>query len=119
MRMRIGVALVIALTVFAPMVLMAQNNAKTSSKPSNHTAIKGKPGTVTIKRKPAPAKTTAQPKSSAARNEFMKQTGYPNGRPGYVIDHIVPLECGGTDVPSNMHWLTVAEAKAKDKTCKR
>jgi hypothetical protein len=27
----------------------------------------------------------------------MRQTGYPKGRKGYVVDHIVPLECGGTD----------------------
>jgi hypothetical protein len=42
-------------------------------------------------------------------------TGYPHGRPGYVIDHIVPLACGGADAPSNMQWQTVAAAKAKDK----
>ena len=61
-------------------------------------------------------------RSSAARNEFMRRTGYPHGRPGYVVDHIVPLECGGADEPSNMQWQTVAEAKAKDKTesnCRR
>jgi hypothetical protein len=46
----------------------------------------------------------------------MKQTGYPHGRPGYVIDHRVPLACGGPDAPSNMQWQTVAAAKAKDKT---
>jgi hypothetical protein len=34
--------------------------------------------------------------------------------PGYVIDHIKPLACGGADDPSNMQWQTKAEAKAKD-----
>ena len=24
----------------------------------------------------------------------MKQSGYPKGKKGYVVDHIVPLECG-------------------------
>jgi hypothetical protein len=43
------------------------------------------------------------------------QTGYPHGRPGYVVDHIKPLACGGADVPSNMQWQTIAAAKAKDK----
>lgn len=45
----------------------------------------------------------------------MKQTGYPHGRPGYVIDHIIPLANGGRDDPSNMQWQTKADAKAKDK----
>jgi hypothetical protein len=54
-------------------------------------------------------------RSAAARHAFARQTGYPNGRPGYVIDHIKPLACGGADAPSNMQWQTVAEGKAKDK----
>src|SRR5262245_46548535 len=55
-------------------------------------------------------------RSAAARHAFARQTGYPHGRPGYVIDHIIPLACGGADAPSNMPWQTIAEAKAKDKT---
>ena len=34
---------------------------------------------------------------------------------GYVIDHVVPLACGGADAPSNMQWQTVVEAKVKDR----
>jgi hypothetical protein len=51
-----------------------------------------------------------------ARNAFKRATGYPRGRPGYVIDHIRPLACGGLDVPSNMQWQTVRDSKIKDKT---
>lgn len=54
-------------------------------------------------------------RSATARKEFMRMTGYPNGRPGYVIDHIVPLKRGGADTPENMQWQTIAEARAKDK----
>jgi hypothetical protein len=60
-------------------------------------------------------------RSSAAKHAFERQhpcpsTGRTSGRcPGYVVDHVKPLECGGVDAPSNMQWQTVAEGKAKDK----
>lgn len=61
-------------------------------------------------------------RSAAARDAFKRghpcpATGRRTGScPGYVIDHVQPLECGGADAPSNMQWQTVAEGKAKDKT---
>lgn len=55
-------------------------------------------------------------RSQAARRAFMEQTGYPNGRPGYIIDHKEPLECGGSDDPTNMQWQTIEDAKVKDRT---
>ncbi len=58
-------------------------------------------------------------RSSTAKEEFMRRTGYPHGRPGYVVDHVVPLACGGADTPSNMQWQTVAQAKTKDKVERR
>jgi len=54
-------------------------------------------------------------RSASARHAFEVQTGFPHGRPGYVIDHIRPLACGGADDPSNMQWQTVEAAKAKDR----
>jgi hypothetical protein len=49
-----------------------------------------------------------------AKQEFMNHTGYPQGRPGYVVDHIVPLYKGGCDRPANRPWQTMEAAKAKD-----
>ncbi len=58
-------------------------------------------------------------RSESARRQFMAQTGYPRGRPGYVVDHVVPLACGGADAPSNMQWQSVAAARAKDRVERR
>ncbi|WAR42916.1 DUF4124 domain-containing protein [Methylomonas rapida] len=60
-------------------------------------------------------------RSESAKNDFKSTHPCPaNGHrsgscPGYVIDHVTPLACGGTDAPSNMQWQTVEEGKAKDK----
>jgi hypothetical protein len=35
--------------------------------------------------------------------------------PRLVVDHIVLLKRGGPDAQANMHWQTVASAKAKDR----
>lgn len=58
-------------------------------------------------------------RSAAAKDEFMRESGHPHGWPGHVVDHIVPLACGGGDIPSNMQWQTTAEGKAKDKLERR
>jgi hypothetical protein len=63
----------------------------------------------------------AAERSAAARSAFMHAHPCPaNGHtkgacPGYIVDHIKPLACGGADRPSNMQWQTVAQGKAKDK----
>lgn len=62
-------------------------------------------------------------RSERAKRAFERMTGYPHGRPGYIVDHVVPLACGGADAPSNMQWQTKAAGKAKDKverkSCRR
>lgn len=54
-------------------------------------------------------------RSQAAVQHFKTLSGYPHGRPGYVVDHTIPLCAGGPDTPSNMQWQLVAEAKVKDR----
>ncbi len=64
-------------------------------------------------------------RSGAAKYQFKKLNPCPStGKrfgscPGYVIDHIKALDCGGDDSPSNMQWQTKEEAKAKDRTERR
>jgi hypothetical protein len=61
------------------------------------------------------------PRSTAAHNAFRAShpcpaTGNTVGAcRGYVVDHVVPLACGGRDDASNMQWQTTADAKAKDR----
>lgn len=55
-------------------------------------------------------------KSIFKSTHYCPSTGRPKGScPGYIIDHINPLACGGADSPDNMQWQTKQEAKAKDK----
>lgn len=60
-------------------------------------------------------------RSEAAKDDFKRMSPCPaNGHisgpcPGYVIDHVTALACGGADAPSNMQWQTESEGKAKDK----
>lgn len=60
-------------------------------------------------------------RSGWARAEFKQlhpcpSTGRATGRcPGWIIDHVIPLACGGADAPRNMQWQTIAAAKAKDR----
>lgn len=60
-------------------------------------------------------------RSAAVRREFMREhpcpsTGKRYGAcKNYVVDHVIPLACGGKDSPKNMAWQTIAEGKAKDR----
>jgi hypothetical protein len=95
----------------APKTKKASTNKTKRTKPKN-----------TAKKSKAACKTCTRDgdgriaRSGTQKAAFMKLTGYPHGRPGYVVDHIIPLACGGPDVKENMQWQTVAAAKAKDKS---
>lgn len=53
-------------------------------------------------------------RSRSRRNLYQMATGWPKGRPGYHVDHVVPLACGGCDVPSNMVWVRADLKRKKD-----
>ena len=55
------------------------------------------------------------PRAEWMKRAFMEETGFPHGRPGWVVGHIRPLACGGADDPSNMQWQTRADADAADR----
>ena len=125
--------LLIPLVAVALLAPVSAASSKGGAKPTYAKSSKAKSTRPKAAKKPAATKpkrqSTTKPavsvarddkgriqRSDAARHAFARQTGYPHGRPGYVIDHIIPLACGGADTPANMQWQTVAEAKAKDKT---
>lgn len=62
-------------------------------------------------------KTGALVRSRARRALFLRMTGHPDGKvpPGFAVDHIIPLVCGGCDLPSNLSLLTRAEWMAKSR----
>src|SRR5215467_5242181 len=116
MLRRTGVALATVMLVL-PLTVVAQKSGRSSSHSSRSSSTKTTKASVPKKSTVAKRSSTGRIKRSAsARADFMKQTGYPKGRKGHVVDHIVPLECGGADVPSNMQWQTVQEAKIKDRS---
>lgn len=50
---------------------------------------------------------------------FMKATGYPHGRPGFVVDHKIPVCAGGDpNDANNLQWQEKAASYRKD-VCER
>lgn len=104
-----------------PKSISTRNRSQTSSR--RHSNVRRAPAPHDWSRNevPRPSSVTRRDshgriqRSDWAKRIFMRMTGYPHGRPGYVVDHIVPLKRGGDDMPCNMQWQTIAEAKAKDK----
>lgn len=54
-------------------------------------------------------------RSISRRTLFLKMTGHKDGKvpKGFAVNHIVPLRCGGCDVPSNMELMSIAEWKKR------
>lgn len=54
-------------------------------------------------------------RNKAMIRRFHRLTGFPRGRKGWVVDHVRSLKRNGCDVPENMQWQTIADAKEKDR----
>lgn len=54
------------------------------------------------------------PRSQRVVDAFKRLSGYPSGRPGFVVDHRIPLCAGGPDTITNMQWEPVVESYTKD-----
>lgn len=53
-------------------------------------------------------------KASFRKNHPCPSTGRTTGAcPGYEVDHVKPLACGGADSAVNMQWLSSKENRAK------
>lgn len=63
-------------------------------------------------------------RSTAARTAFARMHPCPaNGAatiscPGWAIDHVIPLACGGADSPVNMQWLPLRIKSCAGEHCK-
>jgi hypothetical protein len=54
------------------------------------------------------------PRGTSAVRAFKIATGFPQGRPGFVVDHVRPLCAGGADAIANLRWEPLAESRRKD-----
>lgn len=59
--------------------------------------------------------TKATCRSQKVVRQFHKLNGFPKGRPGFIVDHICALDCGGIDSPINMQYQTKTESVRKDR----
>lgn len=62
----------------------------------------------------AVAAASPPPRLRAVIRAFLVATGYPQGRPGYVVDHKIPLCAGGPDAADNLQWQPRAASYQKD-----
>lgn len=61
-----------------------------------------------------PAACQPTKRHASVHRQFLILTGYPHGRPGWVVDHIIPLCACGPDTVENMQWQTARAAEIKD-----
>jgi hypothetical protein len=111
-KLLVGLALVGLVASGASPAWAKGNRGHSSPKSASHPKPARQAHVKAEKSKPTPPVASARAvprdengriqRSAVAPHAFARQTGYTDGRPGYVIDHIKPLACGGVDAPSNM-----------------
>jgi len=52
-------------------------------------------------------------RSRLRRAMFLRMIGLRRPPQGYAVNHIVPLRCGGCDLPSNMELMAIADWRAR------
>jgi len=78
-----------------------------------------KPSTAASPAAPAPAPAAETPRPAAAKDNFRKVNACPSTErntgpcPGYEVEHVTPLACGGADSPGNMRWRTAGAGGSK------
>src|SRR5260370_35224711 len=75
----------------------------------------GNPSKSDSSSKAADKNSTTYSPSAAAKTQFMRETGYRNGRPGYVVAYRKPLACGGDDQTKKSPGGNTPGAQAKEK----
>src|SRR5260370_5639147 len=75
----------------------------------------GNPSKSDSSSKAAGKNSTTYSPSAAAKTQFMRETGYRNGRPGFVVAYRKPLACGGDDDTRTLPWPSRRETQAKKK----
>jgi 5-methylcytosine-specific restriction endonuclease McrA len=118
-------AALLALALAAPMVPEARPRSSSSSyrtsSPEHHRSrVSTSPGSV---RRDANGKIHREraAKDTFRRSHPCPSTGKTRGAcPGYEVDHVMPLACGGADDSGNMQWLTAGRNRAKgSEGCRR
>lgn len=61
------------------------------------------------------AKDGSVSRSQAVLREFRRQHPKPKDGRVWIMDHVVPLDCGGCDAVENLQWLPVEQWRDKSK----
>lgn len=112
----------VLLALVSPGLVAAKGHGGSRHATSHATKHHSTPSPSTVRRN-AHGKIARDPRSKASfrRSHPCPSTGRTSGAcPGYEVDHVRPLACGGADAPGNMQWLSRAANRSKgSEGCRR